>query len=442
MEITLYNFTKRENSTLRPSGGDVYTGQLKEGCSILAPSVTFQFKTAPMYNYMYIPTFNRYYKISDWNYSGGLWTCSASVDVLASWRDAIGGSTQYILRSSAQKDGAIIDNMYPTKSTPQIRNIELETGWDIGGGSYVVGIIGKGGNGAVTYYAMTPAQFETFSGYLLGDTAYLGDLGDITVDAAKVQFNPFQYVTKVLWFPFEIGALATPTESVQIGWWDVAQPCGIVDIPYSTTLVVDLPQHPQASRGSFLNAAPYTRAALATPVFGMIPLDTSVLTGEFYIDIIVDFVTGESTLWLHKNNDVVSIHSGQVGVPVQLAQIAIDKIGVASSVFSGVMSLGMGNIAGGLSAIGNAVESAVPQMQTSGANGSKAAYTRRWKILVEHYILVDDNNEDRGSPLCQRRQISTIPGYIMVSDADIATNATADETGEIKSKMEGGFFFE
>lgn len=445
MEVVLYSFSKRENSTSRPTDGQTYNGQIKEGCSVLSPSITFQFANYPAYNYMYIPAFSRYYSISDWQYSQGLWMCNAEVDVLASWRDGIGASTQYILRSSAEKDGGIVDNMYPAKAVPTIRNLELDLGLDSLSGIYVLGIIGKGGNGAVTYYTMTPNQFETFSGFLLGDSAYLGDLGDVTADFAKMQFNPFQYITKVLWFP--IGkVLGTPVASVDIGWWNVGQECQIVDAPLGRNGFIEIPAHPQSSaRGEYLNCAPYTRATLISPIFGTVPLNTSILAGRsFRADLWIDYVTGEGTLWLYDDStqNLVSILSGQIGVPVQMAQIAVNKMGATTSLISSALSFASGNIAGGISAIGNAVESSFPQLQTSGTNGSKAAYGLRWKILVEYYTPVDDNNEDRGSPLCKRRQISSIPGYIMVSDADISLAATSAEIAEIKQYMEGGFFYE
>ena len=63
-------------------------------------------------------------------------------------------------------------------------------------------------------------------------------------------------------------------------------------------------------------------------------------------------------------------------------------------------------------------------------------------MVARFKILVDDNNDDHGRPLCQRVLISSIPGYIMVDDPDIALAATAEEIDSVKSYMKNGFFYE
>ena len=57
-------------------------------------------------------------------------------------------------------------------------------------------------------------------------------------------------------------------------------------------------------------------------------------------------------------------------------------------------------------------------------------------------MLVDEDNENRGRPLCKVRTINTLSGYILVTDADIEIAAMEAEQQEIRSYMEGGFFYE
>ena len=64
------------------------------------------------------------------------------------------------------------------------------------------------------------------------------------------------------------------------------------------------------------------------------------------------------------------------------------------------------------------------------------------KIVARFKILVDDNNEDHGRPLCQRVQLFSIPVVIMVDDPDIALSATAAEIDSVKSYMKNGFLLE
>ena len=80
MNITLYKFNKRANSTKRPSGGVKVYGRLNNKCGITAPSVIFS-DDYHTYNYAYIPNFNRFYWVEEWTYSDGVWIAQMAVDV-------------------------------------------------------------------------------------------------------------------------------------------------------------------------------------------------------------------------------------------------------------------------------------------------------------------------------------------------------------------------
>ena len=107
LSVTLYEFKKRENSTKRPDSTVTqitHNAVLKMPTSLLRPEITFDFglKGNPSYyNYAYISDLgNRYYFIRDWTVGDGhLWTAHLEVDVLASWKNSIGNSTQYVTRS-------------------------------------------------------------------------------------------------------------------------------------------------------------------------------------------------------------------------------------------------------------------------------------------------------------------------------------------------------
>ena len=68
------------------------------------------------YNYAYIAAYNRYYFVTEWTYALGIWTCRLSVDVLASYKTAIGALSKYVTRSASQYDLDVQDSMYPAKT--------------------------------------------------------------------------------------------------------------------------------------------------------------------------------------------------------------------------------------------------------------------------------------------------------------------------------------
>ena len=102
MQATFYQFAKRTNSTKLPSGGQGFGIDLKAPCNIIDPEIKIATQSDPTgFNYCYLPTFSRYYWVKNWTYSDGLWNASLTVDTLASYRDQIGNSTEYVVRSSA-----------------------------------------------------------------------------------------------------------------------------------------------------------------------------------------------------------------------------------------------------------------------------------------------------------------------------------------------------
>ena len=90
MQAVFYNFTKRKNSTEIPTTfGTPIDILLKDSTSLSAPVIELRVDGKPSYTYCYIPDFSRYYFINDWNDNKGRWSCSLSVDVLASYKDSI-----------------------------------------------------------------------------------------------------------------------------------------------------------------------------------------------------------------------------------------------------------------------------------------------------------------------------------------------------------------
>ena len=62
--VNLYAFSKRSNSTLRPSGnGFVTTCEAHNPVNLMAPMMKFNLSSVIDYNYMYVQDWDRYYWI-------------------------------------------------------------------------------------------------------------------------------------------------------------------------------------------------------------------------------------------------------------------------------------------------------------------------------------------------------------------------------------------
>lgn len=463
LNVTLYEFKKRENSTKRPDASvtqKTHEARLKAPTSLLHPVLTFDFtlKGNPsFYNYAYISDFgNRYYYIRDWTVEDGhIWRAQLDVDPLASWKNSIGESTQYVLRSSASYDGGIVDPIYPTVFPAVVEVTQVESPWSaiLSNGTYVIGVVSDqtGGIGAAHYYALTQNQMSQFFAYMLGNVDWLGTITDITEDLTKVLFNPIQYITSCVWYPFKISG-GTDVEAIPFGWWSVGVAAKeLTQTFYYKTDNLTIPAHPQAaSRGKYLNNAPFTRHTLYYPGIGSIVLDPALLTTDnLILNCAVDMAANVARLTVVCDKRI-AIEFAQLGVPIQLAQLASNAaldIGKAgTSLLQSAGSFLSGNVAGAVAgvfnAIGSAINSGYPESTKLNSNGSVAAIAYSIELRSVFYKLVNEDNDDLGRPYCKKVQLQTVPGYQMVQHADIAIAGTSEENSAIKNYLESGYFYE
>lgn len=467
MQATFYQFAKRTNSTKRPSGGQGFGIDLKAPCNIIDPEIKIATQSDPTgYNYCYLPTFSRYYWVKNWTYSDGLWNALLTVDTLASYRDQIGRATEYVVRSSAKYDGTISDGLYPATAKVQSVTTSFQGGFaeTISGGFFIIGFIAKAANsiGAITYVVMTPGNAKKLSAKLLSDVSYLSiDSSEISDNLTKVLFNPYQYIVSCNYFPFDVAELTAHlplVAKIDVGWWSVDVPGWILgedNNNFNKSVSVTVPKHPQAAnRGEYCNVAPYTDYTIYLQPFGVIPLDAFKMWGATTLSIqyVTDLFTGDSVLRIFTNGtQLVYETTAKLGVSVPLSNI---NFGIPSG-SGGLLQTGIAAAFGGLQAalsggtltdvgngILNAAQATNADVASRGATGSTIAFDMTPYMVARFKIIADDNNEDHGRPLCQRVQLFSIPGFIMVDSPDIALTATAAEIDSVKSYMKNGFFLE
>lgn len=483
MQVFLYSYKKRNNSTAQPlpSEGKIFTCQLKEETSFINPvlilssdELTSGLFSPSAYNYAQIPYWQRFYYITDWVYINGCWQCSLTVDVLASFRAEIGNTSAYIIRSASQYNGDITDTFYPATTVCGITKQQFAYDFiyqtSVSEGCFVVGVINSLNNaqfGAVTYYALTLAQLSDMLQYLFSANIYNNSsITEMGRGLYQSLFNPFQYIVSCMWVPFPVSSLGSQTTTIKVGYWDTGVN-GVVastlfrQFGYYSGLPITL--HPQwQSRGFYLNKEPYSKYTVFIPPFGQIPIDSAYINHEFeesghehnYLHgyFFCDCITGIADLYLSITDGYgnladpykyFTMRSAQIGVPVQLAQVMSDYVNTLSS---GISAVTTGFLSGGISGIFNniasAVESAMPKVTTSGSNGCLSEVAEPPFLICEHYQIVDENRAEFGRPLCNTRVINTLSGYIQCGEADHSFTCTAGEKEQINNYLKNGFFYE
>ena len=488
MQIKFYSgFTKRVNSTKQPTTATAtLTGELKENCSVENPIIKIENlspNVLPGYVYAYIPAFSRYYFVSNWVYNPPYWECSMSEDYLASWKTNIGNTNAYIERCSAEYDPYIIDTFYLTNVDTINFTVPIISQYynvDTDDGCFVLGVIEHSDSsnsqmgGAVTYYALTPAECRGLMSYLTGDQ-FLTDAGfpsvqsltqQLSQDTAKILISPMDYITSCMWFPFPRRYFAPDSQAttrINVGYWSVSSSFAtgkyVTEEHIKIITGCTIPDHPQITRGKYLNFAPYTRLSILIPPFGLIPIDPAFRSNgdTLRLEINIDVLTGKARLIVNMIDDptdpdynryVICETEGAIGCPVQLAQVRNDMISAGIETFmAGASFLSVGNLfSGGKETVQhakNALDALLPQVKTGGESGSRL-FTKVPPVLnVQQILLSPEDNDERGRPLYDRRVINTLTnGFVKCLEVSVDYPCFDTEKEAIHDFMTNGFYYE
>lgn len=468
MLINFYTFAKRENSTAQPSAQPAasFDCLLKEPCSVLNPRITINGGAAfdpSALNYCYIPYFNRYYYVS-WSYIIGTWEASCTEDVLATYKTQIGSTQLYVVRASAAYDGTIIDSEYPTKTTCTFQTI---TGTDPfvkvpAGGWYVIGVASSNNPnyGALTYYAVDDSNLHALLRSLNVDlvTATDFDPADASLNLQKALIDPFSYIKSCIWYPFnnltDSPPIAGGLVAINVLGIDLNANGNLISASTSIkdgTITLNLPDHPDIARGAYMNAA-YRRIIAKLPPFGTFEIDPLVAANASSVvcEYHIDCISGNAIAEIKCGTHLISRIETRLGVPIQLAAVYQDlfsgAVNLGRSTIGGIASALVGDVFGTLSGVAggitDAVQSMRPVLESVGSNGSFASLYGAPQLFVQFTYQVNEDNDHFGKPLCQIRTPDSLGGYMLIRDGDIALPATRQENDQVKSYLEGGFYYE
>ena len=465
--VNFYNLSKKINSTKRPAGAAVsYECNLKAESSINNPEIILNRGTssAPLYNYAYIPEYGKYYFVNNWEwYENRLWKASLTIDTLATYKDDIGAKSLYVLRSSADFDGSIMDKHYFTKTYSERRFTGLTYPWPttMGRCTVSVGVVSKSANyGSLKYYVFQPSEFRQMISALLDDNL-LTESGfssdDASIQLQKAIVDPLSFIRSIVFLPVAYEDIGGTETTVSIWDWDLdgvtAKTLGANAPWLNFNQSVTIPRHPQAeSRGNYLNCEPFTNSFLEFIPFGTLQLDTTITANYPDIDIMysIDLITGNGILKVMSGPYNLGTLSGMVGVPLQLSQVTKDYLKAGGDLLGGAAGIVGGSILGDFGSIAKGVSSMIeggvtakrPHVSNIGSQGTFLNIHYTPGVYTQFFYIADEQKSRIGRPLCKVKKISDIPGYIMVESGEIDIKASPKEMNEIKGYLEGGFFYE
>ena len=454
-EVRFYTFSKRNNSTKQPLSiqNTSFNCDIRNVSNILNPSIELKHDNPKNFNYCFIQEFERYYFISNWTFNQGLWIASCTIDVLATYKTQIGGTTKNVLRSASNKNGKLIDNIAPITTdftTNYVHNLPYPNQQNgapsLSKGVYVIGVLGNN-SGGQTMYELLPSQFQSLLSSLL-TTADGYDWGDLTRGVINSLMNPFQYISSCRWYPNEF--IVSGTEQIKCGLWGSSVNgypiVSLTDTPYAT-FFIPIAKHPQTnSRGEYVNLSPFSQTMIDASVFGLIDIDTTSLIGSNYIgiQIFVDAYSGIGTIKAYAEatqsltfNKMLFKKDVQFGVNIPLSS---NDANAVPSILNTALGLASGSIDFG--SIGSVVSSLNGQIDATSSSGSITQHLNGFNL---HQIFRNQSDIDyvnKGYPLMKNVVINTLSGYLLCDDGNIELSCTDTEKEKIKQYLEQGFYYE
>lgn len=510
--LRLMNVDKKVNSTKRPNVDQMQpiSAEWVEDTDIVKPSflVNSNPNALTRVNAVYEGLTNRYYWVNNVIWLGNnLYRIDCSCDVLATYRSEILNSSQFVARSASAFDGRITDGLYTMKAEKQhvfTPSSNSKNDWNTveaiaGTFHYVLGIVSvplttedwtwpntNFNQGSIVYYVLNNAALEQFMEYLLVQVSDYSDITEYGEGIQKALINPMQYIVSCIAYPNMIFSPApAPIPYIKFGpytWAPEENSGAIIKVLYTqstntigasaigtTYEVYDLPKHPQAVRGVYMNSEPYTKYTIYDSTMGLIDIDTiaSNEARKIITRTKIDYTAGISELiaievdeastiinpenyFNLEEHKIVARQLGKFGKEIKLSQISSNMLntitGLANSMITPALSGNIpGVVMGAASGLVNAYASSFPTVNSVGADGTLIPYFNGVNgLYAEFKIVVDDDNEDYGRPLMQNRKLNTLSGYVKCENAHMTLSAQMlkSEAEQIEAMLIEGVYIE
>ena len=466
-QLTIWDsFSKRSNSTKRPSGtGTTVNCALKEGTSLASPVFELSGVESAV-NYALFE--GRYYFVTDIvQNSNHMYELHCVFDGMGTWKEYISNYNTFVERSASDYDPLINDKLLTTQTDIVHTGLAFVSGSGINistNGAYLIRTTSGSG---IIGYAVSYSVYQELLDFLFDEqnTEYLSlDLQNNSW--IKTFFNPFQYILDVQWFPFypsDFNRSQTPTNSIKFGWWNFTPSSGSVFICDEKPFVgnYNLKSGVSTYYGDWRDYDPeYTPYTVYLPGYGTVNLSSILMSNDVleawcYIDPITGNVrwTIEGTDVSGGNATTYAEFNGQYSVPIQIGQIATNVNGFYNGAldmttnFSKVFTLAdpLNGIKNGITATMDVAKSiAQPLSSVNGNQGNMSTlkYNPTVKVGYYNYGCADFPLANSGRPLFRYRRLGDLSGFVKCGMASIEIPSFESERNEVNNWLNRGFYME
>lgn len=446
-EIVLYHFSKRKNSTKRPTGqGTEAPCLLKSATTFQNPTFILQKPMNDMLQFNYAKWADHYYFIdSTTSINAGQTEISCTEDVLATYKNEISNYTCFIERSSNQTTLAN-DTMYiPTNdwvlSTRNVRHKEriMTSTYSQ---QYIIRVVSR--TGVASYY-INGDQLNNLLDYMYTESNFT----DVITDAVtKLMFDPFKYIVDLKWIPFVESAFKNNNnEAIQLGFWDSGVMAKRIDedtvVNFSYTFAFNNPLY--AITDFRYYSSSFSNYFIKLPFIGVVALNPYKIDESVNALYQFDATSGLCNIFLQSKKVVFSSYQFQLSVPVQIGYASTNIAQLTTSAVSLVSAGLQGNIAQGISSGIEAGRSiTAPEVSMLGTIGNISNILNNQILEFNSYACtsIDPDGASEGYADGNTRKISTCSGYLRCRNASIEISGFTGDQEAVNNYLNSGFYYE
>lgn len=446
-EIVLYHFSKRKNSTKRPTGqGTEVPCLLKSATTFQNPTFILQKPMNDMLQFNYAKWADHYYFIdSTTSINAGQTEISCTEDVLATYKNEISNYTCFIERSSNQTTLAN-DTMYiPTNdwvlSTRNVRHKE-KIMTSTYSQQYIIRAVSR--TGVASYY-INGDQLNNLLDYMYTESNFT----DVITDAiTKLMFEPFKYIVDLKWIPFVDSAFNNSNdEAIQLGFWDSGVTAKRIDedtvVNFSYSFAFDNPLY---AITDFRYYSPsFSNYFIKLPFIGVVALNPYKIDESVNALYQFDATSGLCNVFLQSKKVVFASYQFQLSVPVQIGYASTNIAQLTTSAVSLVGAGLQGNIAQGISSGIEAGRSiTAPEVSMLGTIGNISNILNNQILEFNSYACTSINPDGASEGYADGtvRSISGLSGYIKCRNASIEISGFTGDQEAVNNYLNSGFYYE
>lgn len=446
IKLNLFNFSKRSNSTKRPSGsGSSVSALLKDATSIFNP--TFTIDSKEIANYNYVKWDNRYYYIDDVVHeTNARESVSCSLDVLATYRSQIMSTRAFVAYSSSEYDVNIPDGRFSMDANASIDSSSASIIGDIPAGTNDGTYILEYATSDATYGPSGAVWLSPLSAGLIAES--LNSLGfNNFLDQFAKQFNgAYDAVINCRFVPFDWYGRGTGTHNVVLGGYDTGHIGVTVDSTVKYSASISIPWQ----FSDFRNLQPYTSLLMYLPAYGFIELNPADFFGDKSINVhlYLDGITGIGTYVVGDKVKCVADFSTPVSIgtvrgnAAGLITAGISAVGAVATAGSGIP------VAGAIAGVLLSQQRSVGNSGVSGGYAGVKASPGTWSNIYLYTVCHDTNVEPSnftstiGRCLNQVVNLGTLSGYVQTINASVSASVGSQYLEQINGLLDGGVYLE